>query len=166
MKPLATPFDGLLGLVPGRLPITKSGRVVVAGQSVTNVQKIGALLGADDPASQELREAVRAKNKARSRKPNPRDDSAEAQERRREYMRRYMAVWRAKPENQARLRQLKAEFNKRRYHADPEAERARYRAWYAAHRDEILARAKAKREAKRQAKQAATPPTHDERTVE
>lgn len=165
MKPRATPFDGLLGLVPGQLPKTKSGRVVVAGQAVTNVTKIDALLGADDPARQELREAVRAKAKARSRKRNPRNDTEEARERNREYMRQYMAVWRAKPENQARERELKAAWKRRQYHADIEAARAAQREWYARNREAVLARNKAKKLAARQAKAKPVNP-NDERTVE
>lgn len=57
MSRRASPFDGLLGLLPDSLPSTDSCTVVVSGHRVTDPGLIDQLLDEDDPLRAQLRQA-------------------------------------------------------------------------------------------------------------
>jgi len=165
----ATPFDALLGLQPpASLPKTTAAKVVVSGQPVTDVRQIDKLLDADDPLRTELRRAV-GSSRNRSRYQRQRTDPetmasrAAREEAARADRQAYHAAYRADPKNKARHRELATAWARRNYHSDPEAARAKSRAWYQANREAILARAKAKRDAKKAAKAATQLTANDER---
>lgn len=161
LKRAAQPFDALLGVAPARAPKSRGVTVVVAGTVVTDVRQITQLLGADETDVQTLRAATQAAISAaryQAARGNPeamakRKAWAEQhREERREYMRQYREA------NRERLKAGKAAWARRKYQLDPGARAAESRKYYAANRDAVLARAKAKRD---QAKQTtpATPTT-------
>ncbi len=167
-KALPHPFAALMGMAPLRLPKTTSATLVLEGKAVRSARDIqaeGGLWHPDDQAlarseQRRLRAVLRSVQQAAgyqrerqaadpaARRPNWND--LHPQERR-----AYMAAYRADPANRERINASKLAWQKRAYAADPDKYRQRALAYYAAHRDEILARAAARRQAKREAKRQA-----------
>lgn len=161
----ATPFSQLLGLAPPALPVVASVSVVVAGQRITRVEQVDALVvdadRDDDVAIYEARRLAEQVRKAKRRANDKRyRESARAKEVR--------AAWMAA--NGDKMKQYRddhrrrkgkawakeqAEDFQRRYWSDPEAARAKNRAYYHANRERILAAMRARREAQPQQERSA-----------
>lgn len=152
----ATPFDGLFGVTPKRLPGSAGVTVVVAGQPVRDVREIERRLvdaDRDDDAVAEARKLRAAVEKARERAHFQRqrvngtdhhtrgnDVPQEAAERR-----EYMRQWRRR--NRKHLREYGAAWARETYRQDPQRFRDATRRYYERNREAILARMKAKRDA-------------------
>lgn len=169
-KRTASPFDGLLGLKPGKDVKTTSQALVVDGKRITAAYGIPALAArlagsrnqdSDADAADEallLRQKikreldrVRAAESYQRRKDDPefkakrKEWQAKNREERREYLRKYRAT------HGDRLREQQSAWQRRKYHQDPEKFKAAQRDYYARNREAILARLKAKKAAEKPA---------------
>lgn len=153
-KITASPFDGLAGLMPVRLPKTASSRLVVEGKPITDVRQLGALVDSDEAERlAELKAGLKlSRNQARYQKQRQdpeamaaRDARAEqAKAERREYMRKYRQV------NRDRIRERQTAWERRSYRADPEAAAAKARAWYLENQEKARAQARERYQRKRE----------------
>lgn len=150
----ATPFSQLLGVLPRRLPKSAASTVVVAGRTIRDVREIRHA----EPAAERLaedhqdvlaqRRAVqRAKEAARYQR--ARLDPAKMAKRaawyaaHRDEVLAYQREWRRA--HAAAQRLVKTEWARAQRLADPEKGRAASRAYYARHRETVLAKKRAKR---------------------
>ena len=161
-KRAAMPFDALLGLTRLRMPQSRSTTVVVAGEKIADVRQIERKLvddeRDDDIAIAEARKLRAEIDRARQAARYQADKLDPAK------MAKRKAWMEANPEkvaeyrrrnrerNRDRNRKIAADFARRKYHTDPEAARAKARAWYQCNRDRILARLKQQREEARKSR--------------
>lgn len=153
-KITASPFDGLAGLAPVRLPKTTSSRLIVEGKPITDVRQLSALVDSDEAERlAELKAGLKqARNQARYQKQRQdpeamavREARAEqAKAERREYMRKYRAA------SRDRIRERQSAWERRSYRADPEAAAARRRDWYQANLDKAREQARQRYQRKRE----------------
>jgi hypothetical protein len=148
----AHPFAALLGVAaPARLPITCSVQLVMDGKRVDRMTRAKAV---GDDAATKLRKVQKAVHYQKLRQ----DPEAMAKRQARaeanaERMREYQRVYRET--HREHLNKLKRDSVRRSFLRDPEAYRAKSREYYAANREKVLARMKARRDEAKAQKQAA-----------
>lgn len=152
--PTGNPFAQLLGLVPGRLPHTKSAAVVVDGRRVDDVRQLR--VDDEDELERLRREKLRAYYAARYQR--DRQDPAKMAKRQAwlEANRDKVRAWKKAYDErtQERQREQKAAWQRHKTHASVEAREkaaAASRRYYREHREEILAKLAAERAAKKAA---------------
>lgn len=168
-KALPHPFATLMGMAPIRLPKTPKATLVLEGKVIHSARDIQAENDLWHPADQALAQSERKRLRTKllsvqqaagyqrdRQSTQPEAKPPSWNERHADERKAYMAAYRADPANRARKNASALAWQKRAYAADPEKYRQRALAYYAAHRDEILARAAAKRKAKREAQRLAT----------
>lgn len=152
----AQPFAQLLGLPAAALPITDSAQLVVAGRRIARADQVAALVvdaERDDLAVAEARRLVDEARKAKRRAADKRyREKQSTQAKRKAWMEANpdkLQAYRAKhrkAKGDAWVQQQAQAFQ-RRYWSDPEAARAKNRAYYHANRERILSAMRARREA-------------------
>lgn len=160
----AHPFAGLLGLSCARLPSSASTTVVICGRKVHDARQVDEALPIHEPgdgtaeawADKMRAEVERARQRQRYQleRQNP-DRMAKRKawiEANREKVRAYKKAY--DEAHRRRIRPQQSAWAKAQYHADPDAARAKRRAYYADNRERILAKLAEKRLVAKAAKAA------------
>lgn len=154
---IAATFAHLISPAPARLPKTPAITFVVGGRRITDAHQLNAAAANDEIDPERLDELKRELRRAKARARYQRDKADPVKRAKREAYyeanREYLLAWKREYEktHRAQIQKVKTAWMRRKYREDPSKHLEACKRYYQLHREEVLARHKAKRDAARSA---------------